>query len=72
MEWEIIDYSLNASKDIDMGIIDPVLTCGSEPKMDAMHSTLVGSACAGLVFDAGCHEVRSSDVSSVCDTRKSL
>ena len=33
------------------------------------HSAVVDSACAGLVLDAGSHEVRSSDVCSVGDTR---
>ena len=53
----------------DYGIIDPVLTCGLEPRNDAVHSAVVGSACAGLVRDASSHEVRSSDACSVGDTR---
>ena len=63
--------STRSSKDfgIGQGLVDPVLTCGSEPKMDAVQTAVVGSVCAGLVLDAGRHEVRSSDVCSVGDTR---
>ena len=38
--------------------------------MDAVHSTVVGSACTGLELDAGSgHKVRPSDVCSVGDSR---
>ena len=39
--------------------------------MDAVHSTVIGSACAGLVLDAGSREV-TSDVCSVGDRRLSF
>ena len=46
-----------------MGVIDLALFCGSESLMDAVHTTMVGSACAGRELDAGAgHKVRSSNV----------
>ena len=53
-----------------MGVIDLAHICGSESVMDAVHATVVGSACAGLEHDAGSgHKVRSFNVCSVDDTR---
>ena len=64
---------LNASKDTGMGVIDFAHICGSESTVDAVHPTVVDSACAGLELDAGSgHKVRSSDVCSVGDTRYSF
>ena len=41
-----------------------------ESMMDAVHAAVFGSACAGLELDAGSgHNVRSSNVCSVGDTR---
>ena len=39
--------ALNASKDNGVGVIDLVHICGSESMMDAVHATVVGSACPG-------------------------
>ena len=62
--------SPNASNDTSMEGIDVPHICGSVSMMDAMHATVVGSACAGLEIDAcSGHKVRSSDVCSVGDTR---
>ena len=60
--------SLNASKDVGMGVTDLALVCGSEPVMDAGNTAVVGSACP-CVFEAGSDcEDRSSDVCYVGDT----
>ena len=56
------DCSISASKFFGMEIIDLVLT-------GAVHSAEVGSGCAGLAPDTGGHEVRSSGVCCVGDTR---
>ena len=64
VEWEIIQSARRRTVEWEL--------LRSEPLMDAMHSAVVGSACAGLVLDAGCHEVRSSDVWAVGDTRESF
>ena len=64
------DYSLNASKDIGMGVTHFALTCGSEPVVDAVCFAVVGCARTGRVFDAGSdREDRSSDGCYVGDTR---
>ena len=64
-------YSLNASKDIFMGVTNFALTCGSDPVMDTVCiAVVVGSARTGRVLDAGSdREVRSPDVCHVGDTR---
>ena len=65
--------SLSTSKDSGMGVIDFAQNCGSESMMDAVHATVVGTACAGLELDASSgHKVRSSDVCSVGETRQSF
>ena len=35
-----------------MGVVDIAHFCGSESIVDAVHATVVGSACAGLELDA--------------------
>ena len=53
-----------------MGVIDLAHICGSESIVDVVHAVEVDSACAGHELDAGSgHNVRSSDVCSVGDTR---
>ena len=47
------DYSLNASTDIGMGVIDLALTCGSEPEVDAVFTAVVFSDRTSRVLDAG-------------------
>ena len=65
--------SLNASKDIGVGVTDLALACGSEPVAGAVCTAVVGSARTGRVLDAGsAHKDRSSDAWSVGDTRQSL
>ena len=62
--------SISPSKNFGMGILDPELSCGSEPVTDAVRSTVVGSARTGRVLNAGSDRGdRSSDVCSVGDTR---
>ena len=42
-----------------MGIVDLTQICGSESMANAVHATVVGSACGGLELDAGSgHKVR--------------
>ena len=61
--------SLNASKDIGMGVIDLAPICESEPVMDTVCAAVAGLARA-RVLDAGSdREDRSSDVCHVGDTR---
>ena len=56
-----------------MGVIDFAHNRGSESMIDAVHATVLGTAGAGLEFDAGSgHKVRSSDVCSVGETRWSF
>ena len=67
------DYSLNASKDIGMGVTDLALACGSEPVVDAVCTAVVGSARIGLVFDAASdREDRSSDATLGTHDSRSL
>ena len=55
---------------LTVGVVDFAHVCGLESMVDAVRATVVGSACAGLEFDAGSgHKVRSSDVCSIGDTR---
>ena len=64
------DYSLNASKDIGMGVTDFALACGPEPVVVGVCTAVDGSARTGRVLDAGsAREDRSSDVCDVGDTR---
>ena len=64
------DYSLNAPKDIGLGVTDLALACGLEPLMDAVCTAVVGSARTGPELDAGSdREDRSSDVCYVGDKR---
>ena len=65
-----MESSLNASKDLGMGVNDLALACGSEPVADAVCTAVVGPARTGRVLDAGSdREDRSSDVCNVGDTR---
>ena len=62
----MVDYPLNASKDIDMGVIDFAPTCGSEPVVDGVRIAVVGSDRSCHVLDAGSgREDESSDVCCV-------
>ena len=63
------DYSLNRQRIL----IWELLTCGSEPVIDAVCTAVVGSARTGRTLDAGsAREDRSSDVYCVGDTRQSF
>ena len=65
--------SLNASKDIGMGVSGFALTCGSEPVVDAVCPAVVGSRRTGRLLDAGSdREDRFSAVCYVGDTRLSF
>ena len=61
--------SLNASKDIGLGVTDLALTCESEPVMDAVYTAVVGSACSCVLEAGSDREDRASDVCYVGDTR---
>ena len=55
------------------GVSDLALTCGSEPVMDSVCCSGLGSSRTGRVLDAGSdREDRSSDVCYVDDTQQSL
>ena len=54
--------SLNASKDIGMGVVDFAPTCGSEPMVDGVRTAVVGSDRTSRVLDASSgREDESSD-----------
>ena len=56
------ECSLNASKEIGMGIIDFALACGSKPVADDLRFAVVGSDRTRRVLDAGSgREDRSSE-----------
>ena len=44
------DYSLNTSKDIDMGVVGFAPTCESEPVVDRVRTAWDGSARDTIVF----------------------
>ena len=70
---EMGDYSLNTSKDIDMGVIDLAHTCGSEPVVDGLRTAVVGSDRTSRVLDASSgREDESSNVCCVGETRQSF
>ena len=65
-----IGSSLNASKDVGVGVTDFVFTCGSEPVMDTMCTAVVVSARTGRMLDGDSDRGdRSFDLCYVGETR---